>query len=54
MRATLTALAVGANIGTLAGLWLAVGETPSEFAPALTAVTATLSLIALATKAGAR
>jgi hypothetical protein len=54
MKALVLAIAVGANLGALIGVYTAGNEALSDYAPAGIAVTALVSLTALATKAGAR
>lgn len=52
MKKLLTPLAVTANIGALAGLWLALGEAPTALTAPISAGVFTLSTLALLAKAG--
>jgi hypothetical protein len=54
MKRLLTPIALAMNGATLAGLYLGNGEPMSEFAPATFAIVATVSMVALVSKAVAR
>jgi hypothetical protein len=48
MKSLLTAIAIGANLGALIGIYTAGNEPLSDYAPAGIAITALISLTALA------
>jgi hypothetical protein len=50
MKKLLTPTALALNGATLAGLWLANGETLSDLAPATFALVSTVSMVALVAK----
>jgi hypothetical protein len=52
MKALLTLIAVSANIGALAGLYLSIGEPISDLTAPISAGVFTLSTLALLAKAG--